>query len=379
MDIVLAGDICFENRAEKLLTEGKSILTKDFEEYWKSKDYRIANLESPITSSNNKINKVGRHIKASPKVSNGIKKLQIDHFTLANNHIMDYGVEGLHETVDVLKKNEIGYFGIKTKDEKLPFKKLEKNDVSVGIIAISNNEFSVYQNFKGLGAIGFNEAETIENIKELKKSVDHVVVIWHTGLSKFKYPSPNQHKTCKSFIDAGASVVTCQHSHIVGAYEYYNDGFICYGQGSTVFDLSRTKSDWNFGTTLDINFTVEDFKVNVIPHIQFDENANIRLMTKNEREDFYKSIEECNKILSDDNKMGKEWTKYISSKESYYYKSFIAPKNKIIRKLTNFFPVNKIFGIRLKLVLLNYLENEEHREVIIELIKNKLVEPQNKP
>jgi len=373
MNIALGGDICFENRAEKLLTEGKSILSKDFEEYWKSKDYRIANLESPITSSNNKINKVGRYIKASPKIINGIKNLHITHFSLANNHIMDYGVEGLNETINILKKKGINFFGIKIKDEKSPFIKLEKNDVNVGIIAISNNEFSVYQNFNGLGAIGFDEANTIKIIKELKKSVDHVVVIWHTGLSKFRYPSPVQHKTCKSFIDEGASVVTCQHSHIVGAYEYYNDGFICYGQGSTVFDLKKNKSEWNIGITLDIDFTVENFSVEVIPHLQFDESSNVRLLTQKEKNNFFDVIEESNKILLDENKMKFEWKKYIQSKESSYYKSLIAPKSRIIGKLRKIIPFNKIISDQIKLVILNYLENEEHREVLIELIKNKLI------
>lgn len=372
MKIFIAGDMCLENRAEKLLKENRSVYSEGFSNYFSNADFRIANLESPITSSNHKINKVGRHIKVSPEVSNGMKNLQIDYFALANNHLMDYGIEGFNETIDVLTKNGIGYFGVRLKNENLSFTRLEKNNVKVGVIAISNNEFSLYQDFNGIGAIGFNETKTLKNIKELKNLVDHIVVIWHTGLSKFKYPSPNQHIACKNFIDAGASVVTCQHSHIVGAYEYYNDGFICYGQGSTIFDLNRISYDWNIGVTLNVAFEKKRFDVEVLPHTQFGHIPNVSFIDSNDDNLFNLNLKKTNQILSNKQRLQEKWNEYLNQKESYYFKSLIAPKNKVLGKLLNRIPFKKFITKNMKLTLLGYLQNEEHREVLIQLLKKDL-------
>lgn len=56
-------------------------------------------MEEPITTSDKKILKVGRNIKFNPKILNGLKGMNIDAFSLANNHIMDYGVEGYEDTL----------------------------------------------------------------------------------------------------------------------------------------------------------------------------------------------------------------------------------------------------------------------------------------
>ncbi len=108
--INIAGDLCLENRICSLLSKSQNILTNEFSSFWNDADYRIANLESPITDSNNKILKAGRHIKAPTSVNNGLKKLNIDFFSLANNHIMDYGVQGLTDTIEIIQKSGSQFF-----------------------------------------------------------------------------------------------------------------------------------------------------------------------------------------------------------------------------------------------------------------------------
>ena len=59
------------------------------------------------------------------------------------------------------------------------------------------------------------------------------------GKEHYRYPSPDLQKICRKFIDKGADLVVCQHSHCIGCEEKYNHGTIVYGQWNFLFDRSN--------------------------------------------------------------------------------------------------------------------------------------------
>jgi poly-gamma-glutamate synthesis protein (capsule biosynthesis protein) len=69
-------------------------------------DIRIINLETTITTSNNFLPK-GINYRMNPKNIDVLKVFKVDVACLANNHILDFGEEGLLETIETLKKNGI--------------------------------------------------------------------------------------------------------------------------------------------------------------------------------------------------------------------------------------------------------------------------------
>jgi poly-gamma-glutamate synthesis protein (capsule biosynthesis protein) len=69
-------------------------------------DVRIINLETTITTSNNFLPK-GINYRMNPKNIDVLKVFKVDVACLANNHILDFGEEGLLETIETLKKNGI--------------------------------------------------------------------------------------------------------------------------------------------------------------------------------------------------------------------------------------------------------------------------------
>ena len=114
MKLLITGDIVPTEKSARLF-EDKNFLNlfeKDFKEIWKSADYRILNLECPLTNNLNSISKNGALLKANPESIVGIKSLNPNLMLLANNHIMDYGHTGLLDTIDILNKNKIPYTGI---------------------------------------------------------------------------------------------------------------------------------------------------------------------------------------------------------------------------------------------------------------------------
>jgi len=79
-----------------------------FQEYWDA-DFRVANLEQAIGPSEWKLEK--SVLCLGEQCISEAKKLKIDAFCLANNHIHDLGIKGIKNTIKILKKNNIGFFG----------------------------------------------------------------------------------------------------------------------------------------------------------------------------------------------------------------------------------------------------------------------------
>lgn len=81
-------------------------------EVLKEADYRIFNLEVPLTDKRTPISKNGPNLIAPSKTVNGIKAFNVDFLTLANNHILDQGKIGLASTEKALQEAGINYAGV---------------------------------------------------------------------------------------------------------------------------------------------------------------------------------------------------------------------------------------------------------------------------
>ncbi|WP_167577656.1 CapA family protein [Ammoniphilus sp. YIM 78166] len=65
-------------------------------EYLRQADLSIANLEIPLTNALGRADKAAT-IKADPSLASSIAEVGIDVLTIANNHALDYGAEGMME------------------------------------------------------------------------------------------------------------------------------------------------------------------------------------------------------------------------------------------------------------------------------------------
>ena len=95
--ILVSGDFCPVGRSENLINNFALYETfGDLIPLIRESDISITNLECPLTNSENAIEKTGPSLKASLNVARFLKEAGFNLVTLANNHIMDYGVEGLN-------------------------------------------------------------------------------------------------------------------------------------------------------------------------------------------------------------------------------------------------------------------------------------------
>lgn len=79
---------------------------------FKDSDYVIGNLETPVDTSTKDFTFYDTIFNTPYSFLESIKKCGIDHVTLANNHILDRGVDGLFQTIDSVDKAKLDYSGV---------------------------------------------------------------------------------------------------------------------------------------------------------------------------------------------------------------------------------------------------------------------------
>ena len=180
-------------------------------DYLKSADLTITNLEGPLIN-NCPIIREGFTFCGEDSNVSGLNFAGIDAANLANNHTTNYGLEGLGETVQVLRSNNIVPFGIGDEVSYITIK--DKRIALVGFVELGNS-------WEGL-----NNA-TQENVSSLvsqaKENADVVIAAFHWGVEYTRKPTENQVMLAHLAIDSGADIVLGNHPHWIQTNEIYKD------------------------------------------------------------------------------------------------------------------------------------------------------------
>lgn len=344
----------------------------EFLPVFQNADLTVTNLESPVIDGGSPIEKTGPALK-SPVGSLGVlKKAGFGLLTLANNHILDYGTEGLQRTLDECQKNGLSTVGagMSKKETSAPYD-TEISGIKIAILNIAENEFGTTQNGEP-GGYGLDPVENFNAIKSAKEKADHVIVIVHGGHEHYELPSPRMKKTYRFFADAGASAVIAHHTHCPCGYEVYSGVPICYSLGNFMFDLpdhnGSSVSAWNEGFIAELTLTKENLDIRYQPYIQNFDSVGVRAMKSEELKTFEEKIGRLNSTIADDKKLEREFEAYC--KRSYQmYSGYIEPhSNRILHALRNRNYLPSILSDKKKRLLLNLTRCEAHRDVLIKTL-----------
>lgn len=336
-------------------------------------DYRICNLEVPLVDVSAPIKKSGPALIASTETIKGYRKLNIDLVTLANNHIMDQGIKGLESTISTLDSIGIKHIGVGKNIKDIEHSTiLVKGNNRIGVYSCAEHEYSIADDYKP-GANPFDPSTSLKEIEKLKKKVDYLIVLYHGGKEQYRYPSPELQKVCRLIIDFGADLVICQHTHCIGCEEIYKNGLIIYGQGNFIFDLNSNEY-WNSGMLVKID---ENFTISYIPFVKND--GTIRLARPDMAEKILADYKKRSELIKKEDFIQEEYKKFSKSKLLEYlervqgHKSFFYKIGKRLfgNRFTNWY-MNQKYNEKEILSLLNVIECEPHREMIISGLKQKI-------
>lgn len=371
--IVIGADIVPTKSNASLFAKADvdTLVGNDLKKLLDSANFTIFNLEVPLTDLSTPIKKCGPNLIAPTKTIAGLKAINPHFFTLANNHILDQGEQGLNSTMSLLDKYGIDYAGAgKDVEEAAKPYVLEQDGKKIGIYCCAEHEFTIATEITP-GANPFDPLNSLDHIMELKKQCDYVIVLYHGGKEHYRYPSPYLQKVCRKIVDKGADFVVCQHSHCIGCEEKWHEGTIVYGQGNFLFDDGDNEY-WNTSLLIELNVG-NKLEVSYIPLCK--NNNSVRLADETEGNLIMAKFHERSKEILSKCFVQENYSKFAESMIlGYYYRisgkvsSFLPIR--IINKLSNYLFLKWIYGSKEKTMIENCLECEAHRELFSQFLRD---------
>jgi poly-gamma-glutamate synthesis protein (capsule biosynthesis protein) len=170
-------------------------------------------------------------------------------------------------------------------------------------------------------------------------------------------------------VDAGADAVISHHTHAFSGYEVYRSKHIFYGLGNFLYDWpGKRNTGWNRGYAVRLLITDKaDFEV--IPLKQGNEEPGVSHLNSEEKEVFQKDIMRLNGIIADDEQLELKFQEYCES-VFQMYDAFLEPyfgKYVTALRKRGLFP--RLVSKRKRLLYLNLIRCDSHREVLLRLLK----------
>lgn len=369
MKLIIAGDFAPRARLAKQIENRyfHEIFPFNLKEVIKSADYSLVNFESPIIEDHYKpIKKCGPNLSCTADAADAIKYAGFTAVTMANNHILDYGAEGLNKTVECCKKSGLDVVGIgnnlKEAENILYVERLGK---TLAIINCCEHEFSIATETTA-GANPLNPIRQYYCIQEAKKNADYVMVIVHGGHEHYQLPSPRMQETYRFFVDAGADAVVNHHQHCYSGYEVYNEKPIFYGLGNFCFDWEGIPSnEWTEGYLVEIDFNT-DITFRIHPYYQYGDKATISLLNA---DSFIGNIETFNEIICNEASLNKAIQEFYKNNTKNLESIFMPFRNRHLNYIwKKIYP--RIISNKARLLILAHLQCESHLPRILYKLRN---------
>ena len=185
-------------------------------------DYTIANLETTIGRKDNRAYSGFPNFNTPESLLDTLKDAGIDFLTLANNHILDRGFEGLQLTVDNVARRGFDYAGAnRTPEEKARTVVVDAGGVRLGMLCYTEmtNGMPKKKDKSPARQYGVNymgDADFSEDVRRLREAGAEVVIaLPHWGVEYRREPTERMQSDARRLVAAGVDVVLGSHPHMV--------------------------------------------------------------------------------------------------------------------------------------------------------------------
>ena len=286
---------------EKVNTNNISLKSPfhEIEHYFEKSEIVFVNFECPIVKGSEIRKDKSSILGCSPQRISILKELHVNVACLANNHIHDYGQEGVRHTIEVFKNNNVYPLGVFSLSDNIKnYVTIERNSRKIGFIAFTSNEpwvRSILADSENYGCLFYSKKNIRDGIGALKNDCDLVIVSLHWGFERHEYPSPYQREMAYYCLDQGADIVIGHHPHLVHGYEVYKGKHIFYSLGNFfVSDFKYKDGNWHrykiqnrYALLVEVDFKDRShYFINLIPTYQQDD-YQIRELINKENEMFF--------------------------------------------------------------------------------------------
>ena len=242
-DIMLGGEFLTFRNERDLNWEYPFKKAKPF---FEKADVIFGNLECPLSKDGPVRADKDMALYAPPDSVSSLKYLNYNVVSLANNHINDYGEEGLIKTIEILKGKKIPFFGAgENLEEASRGVTIEKGGCKISFLGYTTSEEhvkSIIADTNTAGCVPYEISKIKNDINRVRSKSDIICVSLHWGFEYYLYPSPEQIELAHQIIDAGAHIIIGHHPHVIQGFERYKNGVIFYSLGNFFFPNFYMKS-----------------------------------------------------------------------------------------------------------------------------------------
>ena len=238
VSIVAAGDVMLGSWVQNVILEnGWDYPFRNIDSILTQADIVFANLEAPFGTKDSAAFEKTYTFQVAPDLVKVLTAGKINVVSVANNHIFDFGVEDLFETMTLLNQNNIQYSGAgKNLPEARQPARMEAKGKKIAVACYSltfPEEFWATDTTAGT-SFPF-DTFFYDDLRKFKAENDLVIVSFHWGGELLQYPKPYQLELAHNAIKVGADLVIGHHPHVVQGIELYRGKMIVYSLGNYIF------------------------------------------------------------------------------------------------------------------------------------------------
>ena len=286
------GDILLDDEyaiMANLLNRGGTIedgISKDMLTRLQDVDILVANNEFPYTERGTATEGKTYTFRADPDTAAYLHDMGVDVAVLANNHMFDFGEEGLLDTLDTLSDAGIPYVGAgrNLKEASAPVYFIV-NDIKIAVVAATQIERldnpdtrGAEENLSGVFRC-LDPTRLYEVVAEADANSDFVIVYMHWGTENEAEPDWAQLEQGPGLAQAGADLIIGDHPHCLQGITYFGDVPAIYSLGNFWFN-SKTVDTGMVQVEIDKE-GLKSFRF--IPAIQSDSRVDLAYGSEKER------------------------------------------------------------------------------------------------
>lgn len=238
-----AGDVHFEGPIRTKLAENPAGMFAPIAPVLSSADIAMVNFESAITEQNTPIPKEF-NFRAPATALTALQAAGVDVVNQANNHSVDFGPQGLADTIAAKATSPIPVIGVgnNATEAYAPFlTEVRGQRIAIfGATDVMGEEhvasWTATDTQPGIASTKYEaEARMVAAIQAVRPTVDTVVVFLHWGVERVGCATDRQQALSNTLVVAGADIVVGSHAHVLEGAGRKATSFVGYGLGNFAF------------------------------------------------------------------------------------------------------------------------------------------------
>ncbi|MDM5188108.1 CapA family protein [Bacillus sp. DX4.1] len=238
--LTFSGDTMFDWQLRPVIqSKGSDYPFEHVKKEIKKADFSFVNLESTFTTRDKKYPGQLFWIKSDPSTLQTIKNMGYDIVNIGNNHTLDYGQDGLMDTISHVEELKLPYIGAgKNANDAYTAREVTVKGKKFKFLSFVRfiPEFNWVAGKDKPGVTnGYDINLVTKTIKEQKKDADYMIVYMHWGVEKSNRPVDYQKQYVPQMVEAGADAIVGSHPHQLQGFEYYKKVPVAYSLGNFLF------------------------------------------------------------------------------------------------------------------------------------------------